>query len=58
MIKLCLYTSQREDYEKELQEFVQLNGYDKVSGIVENENLIEFFMNRGINRADAQRNLS
>ncbi|MBE5967185.1 MAG: helix-turn-helix domain-containing protein [Lachnospiraceae bacterium] len=53
--KVMFTSPQRVDYEKELQEFIQLNGYDKVSGIVENEKLIEFFMNRGINRADAEK---
>lgn len=53
--KVMFISPQRADYEKELQEFIQLNGYDRVSGVVENENLIEFFMNRGINRADAEK---
>jgi transcriptional regulator with XRE-family HTH domain len=43
------------DYEKELQEFIQINGWDKATGIAENEGLIEFFMNRGIKRADTER---
>ncbi|MDF2472666.1 MAG: hypothetical protein K0R21_448, partial [Anaerocolumna sp.] len=53
--KVMFTSPQKADYEKELQEFIQLNGYNKVSGIVENEKLIEFFMNRGINRADAEK---
>ncbi len=46
------------DYEKELQEFIHINGYDKVNGIVENESLIEFFMNRGMKRADVEKFLA
>lgn len=53
--KVIFTYPQKSDYEKELHEFIHLNGYDKVSGIVENEKLIEFFMNRGINRVDAER---
>jgi len=53
--KITFISPQKVDYEKELQEFMQINGWDKISGIVENENLIEIFMNRGINRADAER---
>lgn len=53
--KVMFTNPQKTDYEKELQEFIYINEYDKVNGIVENENLIEFFMNRGINRAEAEK---
>jgi hypothetical protein len=43
------------NYEKVLQEFIQINGWDKETGIAENEGLIEFFMNRGIKRVDTER---
>ncbi len=45
------------DYENDLQEFIQLNGWDKPTGIAENEGLIEFFMNRGIKRTDTEKYL-
>ncbi|MDF2905255.1 MAG: hypothetical protein K0R34_576 [Herbinix sp.] len=53
--KVMFTNPQKADYENELQEFIHINGYDQVNGIVENESLIEFFMNRGINRADAEK---
>jgi Predicted transcriptional regulators len=53
--KVMFTSSQKEDYEKELQEFVQLNGYDKENSIVDSLDLIEFFMNRGISRAEAEK---
>jgi transcriptional regulator with XRE-family HTH domain/PP-loop superfamily ATP-utilizing enzyme len=53
--KVMFISPQKEDYENDIQEFIQLNGYDKVRGIAENEGLIDFFMNRGINRADAEK---
>jgi transcriptional regulator with XRE-family HTH domain len=53
--KVIFSSPKKADYEKELQEFIHVNGYDKVSGIIENESLIEFFMNRGMNRADAEK---
>lgn len=53
--KITFISPQKVEYEKELQEFMQINGWDKTSGIAENENLIEIFMNRGINRADAEK---
>ncbi len=53
--KIMFTSPQKAHYKKELQEFVLLNNYDKASGIVENESLIEFFMNRGTNRADAEK---
>lgn len=53
--KVMFTYPQKVDYEKELQEFIELNGYDRVRGIAENEGLIEFFMNRGINRVDAEK---
>jgi hypothetical protein len=48
------YPDQR-NYEKELQEFIKINGWDKATGIAVNEGLIEFFMNRGIKRVDTER---
>lgn len=45
----------KENYERELQEFIQINRWDKATGIAENEGLIEFFMNRGIKRADTEK---
>lgn len=45
------------NYETELQEFIQRNGWDKATGIAENEGLIEFFMNRGIKRTDTEKYL-
>ncbi len=53
--KVTFSYPQKPDYEKEMQEFIQLNGWDKAGGIAENENLIEFFMNRGIKRVDTER---
>lgn len=53
--KVMFTNPQKADYEKEIHEFIHINGYDKVNGIVENENLIEFFMNRGINRSNAEK---
>jgi hypothetical protein len=53
--KVTFVTPQKKDYENDLKAFIQLNGYDKVRGIAENEGVIEFFMNRGIKRVDTEK---
>lgn len=53
--KAMFISPQKADYENEFQELILINGWDKISGVVENENLIEIFMNRGISRADAEK---
>ncbi|BCJ93166.1 class I SAM-dependent methyltransferase [Anaerocolumna cellulosilytica] len=53
--KVMFTSAQNSDYQKDLQEFMQINGWDKIRGIIENESLIEFFMNRGIARVDAEK---
>jgi hypothetical protein len=53
--KVIFTYPEKEDYEHELQMLIHINGWDKTGGIAENESLIEFFMNRGINRADAEK---
>jgi transcriptional regulator with XRE-family HTH domain len=53
--KIMFNYPQKNNYEEELQEFIHINGWDKATGIAENEGLIEFFMNRGIKRADTEK---
>ncbi len=42
-----------QDYEEKVQDFIDMNGWDKVLSISNQENTIELLMNRGIDRIDA-----
>ncbi len=53
--KVLFTYPRRADFNKQLQEFIQVNGWDRMSGIAENEGLINRFMNRGISRGDAEK---
>lgn len=43
-----------EDYEEKVQDFIEINGLDESFDIGSQENTIELFMNRGIDRAEAE----
>lgn len=42
------------EYEEMVQDFIEMNGFDKSFLISDQENTIEFFMNRGMDRVDAE----
>lgn len=52
--KVMYVNPDMEDYEEKVQDFIELNEWDKSINISDKENLIEIFMNRGIERADAE----
>lgn len=43
-----------QDYEEKVQDFIEINGWDKSFSISGSENLVEIFMNRGIDRTHAE----
>ncbi|WP_167958234.1 helix-turn-helix domain-containing protein [Anaerosporobacter faecicola] len=43
------------NYEQKAKSFIEINGYDQERGIAESESMIDFFMNRGIKRAEAEK---
>lgn len=43
-----------QDYEEKVQDFIEINGWDKPFSISSRENEIELFMNRGIDRVEAE----
>jgi len=53
--KVMFTYPEKQDYEEVLQDFVQIGGWDTIHSQTDNENLIEFFMTRGINRIDAEK---
>ncbi|MBX4262867.1 helix-turn-helix domain-containing protein (plasmid) [Clostridium estertheticum] len=52
--KVMYVNSDMQDYEEKLQDFIEINGWDKSINSSSRENLIETFMNRGIDRVDAE----
>lgn len=44
-----------QDYDEKVQDFIEINGWDKSLSTSSQENTIELFMNRGIDRADAMK---
>jgi transcriptional regulator with XRE-family HTH domain len=42
-----------KDYEEKVQAFIEINGWDKQISLCNEENTIELFMNRGIDRIEA-----
>jgi transcriptional regulator with XRE-family HTH domain len=49
-----MYVSpEMEDYEQKVQDFIEINGWDKPLSISSQENTIELLMNRGVERAEA-----
>jgi len=43
-----------KDYQEKVQDFIEINGWDESYSISNSENTIELFMNRGIDRVDAE----
>lgn len=43
-----------QDYEQKVQDFIEINGWDKSFSISNQENTIEFLMNRGVDRSQAE----
>lgn len=43
-----------QDYEEKVQDFIEIHGWDKTFNISSREETIELFMNRGIDRVDAE----
>jgi ubiquinone/menaquinone biosynthesis C-methylase UbiE len=43
-----------QDYEEKVQDFIEIHGWDKSFSISSQENTVELFMNRGIDRAQAE----
>ncbi|MCM0651100.1 helix-turn-helix domain-containing protein [Clostridium swellfunianum] len=52
--KVMYVNPDSQDYEEKVQDFIEINGWDKPLNLSERENLIELFMNRGIDRASAE----
>lgn len=52
--KVMYVNANIQDYEEKVQDFVEINGWDKSFSISSRENTIELFMNRGIDRAEAE----
>jgi transcriptional regulator with XRE-family HTH domain len=53
--KVVFNQPQNQNYKKELQDFIEINGWDRTKSIAESEGLIEFFLNRGIKRVDSEK---
>jgi transcriptional regulator with XRE-family HTH domain len=51
--RVLYVSSSMKDYEEKMQDFIEINGWDKQQSICNEENTIELFMNRGIDRAEA-----
>lgn len=43
-----------DDYEEKVQDMIEINGWDKSFSISDRESTIEFFMSRGIDRAEVE----
>ncbi|WP_160672580.1 DNA (cytosine-5-)-methyltransferase [Clostridium sp. C8-1-8] len=43
-----------QDYEENLQDFIEINGWDKALSISNQENIVEVFMSRGMDRSEAE----
>ncbi|MDF2539666.1 MAG: hypothetical protein K0S76_2687 [Herbinix sp.] len=52
--KVLLVNPDRKDYEDTVQDFIDIHDLDKSFNISNCENTIEFFMNRGVDRAQAE----
>lgn len=52
--KVMYVNPNMQDYEEKVQDFIEINGLDKSFSISSRENTIELFMNRGIDRAEAE----
>lgn len=52
--KVMYVNADMQDYEEKVQDFIEINGWDKSFSISGSENLVEIFMNRGIDRAHAE----
>lgn len=52
--KVMYVNPDMQDYEEKVQDFIEINGWDKSFSISSQENLIETFMNRGIDRVEAE----
>lgn len=52
--KVMYVNPDMQDYEEKVQDFIEINRWDKSFSISGRENLIETFMNRGIDRVEAE----
>lgn len=52
--KVIYVNPDMHDYEEKVKDFVEINGWDKSFSISEQEKTIEFFMNRGVDRVEAE----
>lgn len=52
--KVMYVNTDTENYEEKVQDFIEINGWDKSFSISNQENTIELFMNRGIDRVEAE----
>jgi hypothetical protein len=52
--KVMYVNPDMQDYEEKVQDFIEINGWDKTFSISEQEKTIEFFMNRGVDRIEAE----
>lgn len=52
--KVMYVNPDMQDYEEKVKDFIEINGWDKTFSISDQENTIEFFMNRGIDRVDVE----
>jgi 2-polyprenyl-3-methyl-5-hydroxy-6-metoxy-1,4-benzoquinol methylase len=52
--KVLFVNSDRKDYEQIVQDFIDIHGWDKSFNISNCEDTIEYFMNRGTDRAQAE----
>jgi transcriptional regulator with XRE-family HTH domain len=52
--KVMYVNPDMQDYEEKVQDFVEIHGWDKSLSASEQENIIELYMNRGIDRVEAE----
>ncbi len=52
--KVLLVNPDRKDYEKTVQDFIDIHDLDRSFNVSNCENIIEYFMNRGVDRAQAE----
>jgi transcriptional regulator with XRE-family HTH domain len=51
--KVMYVNANMPDYEEKVQDFIEINGWDKATSFSSQEDTVELFMNRGIDRAMA-----
>ena len=52
--KVIYVSPEMEDYEEKVKDITEIHGWDKLLNMSEQEKIIELFMNRGLDRVEAQ----